>query len=209
MNLSRQTSLSFGAILAAAGILTLGGAQAHADLQFTAPTVVGNLYTYDLNFSNSIDGGTGLPAQRLQSGNFATLYDIAGITSTSLNPAFASMFTLTQQTTGITAFGTAPTDGALPNLTVTYTGPTVTADQSFAGLLHVNSTFTTVNTRGQYTGETTKNAGAAAGTPVGAIGFVSVPGTTAATPEPGSLALLVGAGLSGSVFAFRRRRNRK
>jgi len=31
----------------------------------------------------------------------------------------------------------------------------------------------------------------------------------AATPEPGSLALLVGAGLSGGVFAFRRRRNRK
>ncbi|MCW3051101.1 MAG: hypothetical protein JWN14_271 [Chthonomonadales bacterium] len=30
----------------------------------------------------------------------------------------------------------------------------------------------------------------------------------AATPEPGSLALLVGAGLSGGVFAFRRRRNR-
>jgi hypothetical protein len=29
------------------------------------------------------------------------------------------------------------------------------------------------------------------------------------TPEPGSIALLIGSGLSGSVFAFRRRRNRK
>jgi len=37
-------------------------------------------------------------------------------------------------------------------------------------------------------------------------GFVN---QATATPEPGSIALLIGMGLSGSVFAFRRNRTRK
>ena len=39
--------------------------------------------------------------------------------------------------------------------------------------------------------------------------FTVTSAAAANTPEPGSIALLVGSGLSGSVFAFRRRRNRK
>jgi len=185
------------------------GTQARADLTFTNPSVLGNTYTYDLNFLNSIDVGSGQPAQRLQSGNFATLYDISGLTSFTLNPAFAGIFTLTEQTPGITPGGTAPDDNPLPNLTLTYTGATVTADQSFTSILTLTSTFSTVNPLGQYTGQTTGNAGASAGSPIGSIGFVAVPGVDAATPEPGSFALLVGASLSGTAFAFRRRRHRK
>ena len=209
MNISRKSALSLGMAMTTIGALTLVDAPAHADLVFNASTIVGSIYNYDLNFSDNIDVGTGLPAQRLVSGSFATLYDISGLNSATLNPAFASQFTLSQQNTGITPTGTAPTDNnGLPNVTLTYTGPTLTSDASFASILQVNSSFTTVNLNGQFTSQVTKNAGVDAGTPIASIlGRIAVPGTT--TPEPGNLALLVGAGLSGSVFAFRRRRNRK
>lgn len=206
---SRQICSSTGLLITTLGGLTLLGTQARADLTFTNPAVLGNTYTYDLNFLNSIDLGTGQPAQRLQAGNFATLYDISGLTSFTLNPTFASIFTLTQQPFGTTPAGTGPTDTVLPNLTLTYTGATVTATQSFTSILTLNSTFTTVNPLGQYTAQTTKNAGLSAGTNVSSIGNVAVPGVDAATPEPGSFALLVGASLSGSAFAFHRRRKRK
>jgi len=206
---SRQFCISTGLFITTMGGLMVLGTQAHADLTFTNPAVLGNTYTYDLNFLNSIDAGSGQPAQRLQAGNFATLYDISGLTSFTLNPAFAGIFTLTQQNPGVTPGGTAPDDNPLPNLTLTYTGATVTADQSYTGVLTLTSTFSTVNPLGQYTGQTTLNTGASAGTPVGTIGFVAVPGVDITTPEPGSFALLVGASLSGTAFAFRRRRNRK
>lgn len=196
-----------GTSLAVLAGLALLGVQAQADLQFTSPSISGNLFTYDLNFSNSIDGTTLQPNQRLELGDFATLYDISGLNSFTLNPAFTSLFTISQQNVGVTPSGVAPTDNpALPNLTLTYIGPTTTTDQSFSQILTVNSSFTTVNPLGQYTGETTKNSGVADGSAVGAIGFVAVPGVDITTPEPGSLALLVGASLSGSVFALRRRR---
>jgi hypothetical protein len=194
--------------MTAMGGLMMLGTQARADLTYTNPSILGNTYTYDLNFLNSIDQASGQPAQRLQSGNFATIYDISGLTDFTLNPSFAGIFTLTEQPTGITPGGTAPNDNALPNLTLTYTGPTVTADQSFTRILTVTSTFTTVNPLGQYTGQTTTNTGASAGNPVGSIGFVAVPGVDA-TPEPGSFALILGASLSGSVLVVRRRRSRK
>ncbi|MCW3051103.1 MAG: sorting protein [Chthonomonadales bacterium] len=211
MNISTRM---IGTFLTTLTGLTLLSAQAHADLQFNSSSIVGNIFTYSLNFNNNVDLGTGLPSQRLQAGNFATIYDITAFNSATLDPAFASLFTLTTQPFGITPPGIAPTEDDTINATLTYTGPTTTADQSFMNILQINSISTTTNPNGQYAGETTKNAGIAAGTNVGTIGFVTVPGfptsgTPADTPEPGTLALFVTAGLSGSAFAFRRRRNRK
>jgi hypothetical protein len=208
MIVTRTTSRSLGVLMTALGALTLGSLQARADLQFTAPNIAGNVFTYDLNFSTSIDGGTGTAAQRLVNGNFATLYDINGLTGATLNPIYNSLFVMTQQNTGVTAGGTAPTDNALPNITLRYIGSTTTTDQSFTNILTLTSSFSTVNPFGQYTAETTKNSGAAAGSIVGAIGNVAVPGVSS-TPEPGSMAMLVGAGLSGGAFMLKRRRNRK
>lgn len=192
------------------GGLTLLSSQAHADLVFVAnPTLTGSgIFAYDLNFSTNVDIGTGQPSQRLVNGSYATIYDMAGFNSATLNGASANLFTLTTAPFGQTPAGIAPTDTALTNITLTYNGPTLTTDQSFADILTVNSSFTSVNTKGQFSSTVTKNTGVDAGTALATIGSVAVPGVTAATPEPGSMALLVGAALSGSVFAFRRRRRK-
>ncbi|MCW3097957.1 MAG: hypothetical protein JWL77_3575 [Chthonomonadaceae bacterium] len=214
MNISRKSAISLTAFMMTLGSLPLINGQAHADLVFNVNNIVGTTYTYDLNFADNIDAGSGLASQRLQAGNFATIYDVGGFTGATLDPAFASLFTLSTQTVGITPGGTLPSDDpTLTNVTLTYNGPTLTSDQSYMNILHLTSTFPTLNTNGQYSSLVTKNAGDASGTDIGSIGTVSVPGPLTGprvpgTPEPGSVALFVGAGLSGSLFAFRRRRRR-
>lgn len=202
-----------GAFLMTLTGLTMLATQASADLQFNASSIVGNIFTYSLNFNNSMNTSSGLPAQRLEAGNFATIYEVGDFTSVALNPAFSSLFTLSTQPFGLTPPGILPGDDTPTNITLTYTGPTTTAEQSFSNILQLNALTTTVNTDGQYSGQTTINTGAAAGLPIGTIGSVAIPGiggnaTPVDTPEPGSMALLVTAGLSG-VFAYRRRRLRK
>jgi|GEM_PF-1969354 len=205
--ISRFKMFYVGTFLTTLSALALLQTQAMADLTFVGTTVSGGTFVYDLNFSNSTDAVTGQPVQRLDTTSFATIYDISGLTSVTLNPVFSSLFVLSQQATGFTPAGITPIDTAVPNVTLRYIGANTTADASYAQILTVNSTFTSLNTKGQFSGVTTKNTGAAVGTPIGSIGQLAVPGVTATnTPEPGSIALLVGAGLSGSMFAFRRRR---
>jgi hypothetical protein len=203
-----------------ASMMTLSGlalinGQAHADLVYNVNTAAGNIFTYDLNFATNLDAGSGLSSQRLQNGNYATLYDIGGFNSATLNSTYASLFTLSTQNVGITPGGiNAPDDPTLTNITLTYKGPTTMSDQSYTNLLTVNSTYTTLNPDGSYSSLVTKNVGSDAGTDIASLGSVSVPSLlpgprVPGTPEPGSVALLVGASLSGSIFAFRRRRNRK
>ena len=202
-----------GAFLTALAGLALLGTQARADLQFNSSNIVGGLFSYNLNFNNSIDLSTGSHAQRLQAGNFATIYDIQDFNGAVLDPAFASLFTLSTAPLGITPPGILPGDDTLTNVTLTYKGPTVTADQSFTNILQISTLSNTVSLNGQYAGATTINTGAAAGLPVGNIGTVAVPGistsiTPPETPEPGSIAFLVTAGVSGSAFFLRRRRRK-
>lgn len=199
-----------GASLMTLAGLAILGTQARADLQFNASSIVGSVFHYDLNFNTAIDAGTGLSSQRLQAGNFATIYDLEGFSNAVLNPAYSSLFTLTTQEFGVTPGGTVPNDDTPLNVTLTYTGPTLTSDQSFGNILSVTTTSNTINPSGQYTGQVTINSGAASGMLIGNIGSVAVPGlptnATPFTPEPGSLAFVITAGLSGSVFAWRRRR---
>ncbi|MCW3097956.1 MAG: sorting protein [Chthonomonadaceae bacterium] len=190
--------------MTALGSLTLLGGQAHADLVFNANSIVAGVYNYNLNFSTSIDAGSGLPSQRLQATNYATIYDLGGFINASIDPAYTSLFTISTQPVGITPGGLGPTDTSLTNVTLTYTGATVTTDQSFTNILHVTSSALGVNPNGQFTSLVTQNAGVNAGTDIASIGSVAVP-TVSVTPEPGSVALFVGAGLTGSAFAFRRR----
>lgn len=170
------------------------------------PASSGNTFIYDINFLNAIDVGSGQPSERLDgcgtgcngtNGNpaYATVYDLFGVTSISLAPAYATTFVLTTQATGITPVGVGPTDGPLINFTVTYIGPGTTTPFSDVMVVAIVSSSAT---RGlaNYTGEDTKNTGGAIGTIAANIGFITIPVASVGTPEP-AVMFLIGSGLLG------------
>ena len=120
--ISRFKMFYVGTFLTTLSALALLQTQAMADLTFVGTTVSGGTFVYDLNFSNSTDAVTGQPAQRLDTTSFATIYDISGLTSVTLNPVFPSLFVLSQQATGFTPAGITPIDTAVPNVTLRYIG---------------------------------------------------------------------------------------
>jgi hypothetical protein len=209
MTTTRKTPLLTG-LLCGLGLLTLGAGDARASFlpvfQGTTAGPAGppaqTVFNYRLDFSTSIDGGTGQPVERLEGAGvnqgFVTLYDIVGLVPGSV--VVPANFTFTVQNTGINAFATAPSDDPLlPNITFRYTGATISADTSFSGFSY-NST-SNIAALDNTTGQTTRNTGAAAGTPIGNVGFVEV----AAVPEPASIALM---GLGGVILLGVARRRR-
>jgi hypothetical protein len=141
-------------------------------------------YNYTLNFTTN-----STTSETLATGDFVTLYDIGA--ATFVAPAG---LTVTQSLTGVTAVGTAPTDlSNVLNVTFTYTGPTLTVDTTFAGVV-ITSSF--APRPGQYTSTDTIPLGKN-----GQIGPVTLPN---GVPEPGSIALL-GLGGLGALTLLRRR----
>ncbi|WP_428938357.1 PEP-CTERM sorting domain-containing protein [Fontivita pretiosa] len=157
----------------------------------TAPVGANTQFNYNLSFATDSAG-----TERIESGDFVTIYDIAGFVSAS---AGAANFTVSIQNSGVNAFGTAPTDNpALPNVTFTYTGPAVNVDATFSPFSIVSSLGAQGN--GLFTSETTRNSGGPLGTPIGAIGSTIVP-----VPEPTSGLVLLGVGAMGLGISRRRR----
>lgn len=155
-------------------------------------------FTYNLVFATAVTNG--VPDERLESGDFITLYDVgpAGFTPTGTTPAD---ITFSTALVGLTAAGTLPNDDPLaPNVTFTYTGGTLTADTTFVVTLTSPFNETRVDS---FTGTDTRNSGAQAGTKVSQLGVVTVPG--AAVPEPASI-VLMGLGGLGVVGLARRKR---
>ena len=98
-------------------------------------------------------------------------------------------FTVSIQNPGITATGTAPPDGPLPNVTLTYTGPTLLANTDFTDALTITTSgnATLINNLGNYSDELEKGPGTTQqGTKIGDNSFVPIPGV----PEPASVVMM-------------------
>jgi hypothetical protein len=130
----------------------------------TAPAGANTAFNYNLVFSTS---GGAAPVERLETGDFLTIYDIPGFVSATAPAGFS----LSTQNSGINGPGTAPADDAgLPNVTFTYTGAQITSNFGFVG----SDNFTS------------RTHAFPAGTELGHIGITAVP----AVPEPGALIFL-------------------
>lgn len=150
-----------------------------------SPSGAGPLFTWtytiavDSNqaLSPSVNSGCN-PATPCPAGSFFTLYDIVGLSSPSAPTNWGS----TIQLTGITpSFVSVGDSGATENLTYFYTGPAAPGPLTQDGF----SFQSTSNVLGQiqYSFSATSN-----GTGDSGRGFVAGP---AATPEPGSIGLLL------------------
>lgn len=163
-----------------------------------APVPVGANFGYDYQ----IHFGTGQLAERLEPGDFITLYDVGGPLSPLVGtPITNSQFTAVVGPLGTTATGTAPFDNpALSNVTFVYNGPPLTSDTIFTGFRIVTTQSAISNIA--YSSETTSNLEAGS-PPIGHIGTTR--GPLGIIPEPGTVALLAIGALAG-LFVFRRTR---
>jgi len=162
-------------------------------------------FNYDINVSSverldpaATDGNTCFGGPCNPAGTFFTIYDIGGFVDTGA--VLPAGWGVSVQTTGLTPFNAGVSDGSLPNVTFSYTGPVVDGPVEISGF-EIISTSNTV-APGNYSSQATNNTGDLNGTTDFAFGSVSVPAS--AVPEPSSVPLLLGSGLIG--FAFLRKR---
>jgi len=163
-----------------------------AVFQGTAPNGANTDFQYNLQFN------TGSSTERLEAGDFVTIYDINQFVSATA-PA---LFHLTTQALGINGPGTAPTDSAtLINVTFVYDGPPtpVLVDSTFPGAV-ITSKISSAGA-GVFTGQDTLISD---GSKLGNFGRTIVPVPLPAAAWMG-MALLGGTGFSG--FLRRRKLN--
>ena len=143
----------------------------------TAPAGSNTAFNYNLVFSTS---GGAAPVERLETGDFLTIYDIPGFVSATAPAGFS----VATQNVGINGPGTAPADdAALPNVVFTYTGAPVGSDTVFTGA-QIASSFSLLGSDNF----TSRTHTFPAGSPLGHIGFTTVPSSD--IPEPAALIFL-------------------
>ena len=179
------------------GLFALGTQAARADIipneQSITPSVNGFTWTYNAAVTND---------ETLQTNNFFTIYDFNGyVAGTNFQPA---NWTFSSALVGKTPSNTTPTDNPkIPNLTWTYSGPTLGPGPLDLGLFGADST--TANYKvGFFGAEGTKYAPGKPGDglPVDNVGFTGVPAGT--IPESSSILMLL-PGLAPLGMVLRRR----
>ena len=182
-------------LIALAGLAAAASAQASIIPTLTSgPTPAGGgLYSWVYDATLASD-------QALFAGDYLTIYDIAGFTSAGATPP---NWTVTSALLGVTPPLTLPSDDpAVPNVTFTYTGPTLNYGASPVeielGPFEILSTANGSTRFDNFASEATKNGGPSRGTKVDTIGTVIVPSGTGTVPEPSVWGLLLaGFGLVG------------
>jgi len=181
-----RSRASFGALLSTAALLVGNAVKADIIPVFNASTPVGGGTEFSYNVSIAADS-------RVNTGDFFTIYDFNGyIAGSEFAPADWS---ISVQNVGVTPAGQLLTDdGAVVNLTFTYTGAATIFGPvnpvGGIGAFGADSTSAAIKALGQYASQTHKNN---PGKPDNNTfqsnqGFLVTP---AAVPETSSLMLLV------------------
>jgi hypothetical protein len=185
-------------------VLVMGSTSARAGLttSFAGMTSTPTTATFNYSLSFTIANFNG--SDQLTTGNYLTLYDLtanlADFASFSTSPFTASESLL--GTTPSFASPKPPDDPNLFNLTLTYNGPTLTADTNFNISFTLNGQYTTAVRDYSSLNVYIPNSGGTGQTAT--VGAVQTP-MASALPEPSSLVLLGIAGLTG--LALRRWRD--
>jgi len=147
--------------------------------------------------------------QRVETGDYFTIYDIPGFAGGVMFPA---NWTFSTQNVGVTPAdvnGAAFDDPSVTNITFQYTGAqTIPGGPTNLGTFSFLSTNSGLGVD-RYVGRGTNNTDDPGlnGTKNGNIGNINVPAPAAAVPEPGSLALALPGLLPMAGLLFRRRKS--
>jgi PEP-CTERM motif-containing protein len=189
-----------GITLAVLGLLVVGPVTAQASIIdfFDGATFSAGLWTYTYHANLSGD-------QDMQTGDFTTIYDLAGMQNITITPAIAgTSFGFTVQNTGITppAFaGTVHDNPSITNITISNTGATIAGTGSAQKLF----TLTFQSIFGPGGNHDFLGQAHLAGTNVTNTNVSSgLAGPLIPTPEPSSVVLL-GLGVPVLGLALRRR----
>lgn len=182
--------------LTSGALALIGISQASANIivTFFPPPLGAGPYTFNYGVNVTAD-------QKIVTGNFFTIYDFAGFTGTTAQPAG---WTFTSSLLGVNPPFVAPADDpTIPNLTFTYTGSTITGP-FVLGVFSADSTLNTTTTD-NFASLATKNAPGTLedNTPVSNIGTTTVP-SVPTVPDSASTVLLLGGAL-GTLGLLRRR----
>jgi len=183
------------------GMMVAAAGQASADIiaEFQNRTTEGANTRFSYQADVTVD-------QRVEAGDYFTIYDIPGFAGGVVMPA---NWTFSTQNVGVTPGNVLPNDNPnLVNITFTYLNGPIVGGPTNLGIFSFLSTESGLGVD-QFVGRGTNNTDDPFlnGTKNGNIGNIVVPAPAQAVPEPGSLALALPGLLPMAGLLLRRRKS--